>query len=593
MHNSNVPKVGFAEVSKHLWRAMRPGKWSFYFTLIAYTVASFAHLIIPLAYKRFFDLLAIENNRAVIAPELVNLLVIVLTLNGFIWLLYRGATFILNGFQSTTIARIKQMTLDYTMKHSYSFFTNHFGGSLVQRVNRFSRSFERLYDTVVFEALPLLVNVVFVIVVAYSEEPTISLILGIWVVIIAVFSYFFSTWKLKYDLASTKADSTTTGLLADIITNQNTVSSFAGYNRESGSFIEVTNDQARKQKIAWNLSSITDAVQGGFMVLVEFAVFYYAIRFWQINIITVGTFVLLQVYILGLGYRLWNFNRIVRNFYEGFADAKEMVEILETPYEVKDMPEAREIEVKKGKIELKDMTFAFNETRNVLENLNLKIKSGEKIALIGPSGAGKSTIVKLLLRMYDLAGGVIEIDGQNIKDVTQDSLRRNISLVPQDPILFHRTLMENIRYGKEGASDEEVIEAAKLAHCDEFIDVLPLKYETYVGERGIKLSGGERQRVAIARAILKNAPILILDEATSSLDSHSESLIQDALDKLMKGKTSIVIAHRLSTIRKMDRVVVIDNGKITEEGTHDELLAKAESLYKNLWNLQAGGFLPA
>jgi ATP-binding cassette subfamily B protein len=333
-------------------------------------------------------------------------------------------------------------------------------------------------------------------------------------------------------------------------------------------------------------------VQAAFIVMVEFLIFYYAIRFWQKDLVTLGTFVLLQVYILGLGDKLWDLSKIIRNVYEGFADSKEMVEILETPYEIKDLPGAKTLEVRSGKIEFKEMTFAFNETRTVLENINLEIKSGEKVALIGPSGAGKSTIVKLLLRMYDLASGSIEIDGQNIKNVTQDSLRRNVSLVPQDPILFHRTLLENIRYGREDATNEEVIQAAKLAHCDEFIEMLPLKYETFVGERGIKLSGGERQRVAIARAILKNAPILILDEATSSLDSHSESLIQDALDKLMKDKTSIVIAHRLSTIRKMDRVVVVDGGKITEEGTHDELLRKEKSLYKNLWNLQAGGFLP-
>ena len=213
------------------------------------------------------------------------------------------------------------------------------------------------------------------------------------------------------------------------------------------------------------------------------------------------------------------------------------------------------------------------------------------MALIGPSGAGKSTIVKLLTRAHDLSSGRILIDGQQINHVTQQSLRASISVVPQDPILFHRNLLENIRYGRRDASDSEVMEAARFAHCDEFIESLPLKYETLVGERGIKLSGGERQRIAIARAILKNAPILILDEATSSLDSHSESMIQDALDKLMEGKTTIVIAHRLSTIRKMDRIIVLENGKIIEEGTHEVLSKTDGSLYKKLWDLQAGGFL--
>jgi ABC-type multidrug transport system fused ATPase/permease subunit len=213
------------------------------------------------------------------------------------------------------------------------------------------------------------------------------------------------------------------------------------------------------------------------------------------------------------------------------------------------------------------------------------------VAIIGPSGAGKTTFVRLIMRLYELTKGRIEIDGQDIQKVTQDSLRENISLVPQDPVLFHRTLMENIRYGKREATEEEVKVAARLAHCDEFIETLPLKYETFVGERGIKLSGGERQRVAIARAILKHAPILILDEATSSLDSHSEKLIQDALDNLMKNCTTIVIAHRLSTIRKMDRIIAMKNGKIIEEGTHDELSNKDSGLYKDLWELQAGGFI--
>ena len=213
------------------------------------------------------------------------------------------------------------------------------------------------------------------------------------------------------------------------------------------------------------------------------------------------------------------------------------------------------------------------------------------MAIVGPSGAGKTTFVRLIMRLYDVTKGQILIDDQDISRVTQDSLRANISLVPQDPVLFHRTLMENIRYGRRNATDDEVKEAARLAHCDEFIEALPLKYETYVGERGIKLSGGERQRVAIARAILKHAPILILDEATSSLDSHSESLIQDALDNLMKNCTTIVIAHRLSTIRKMDRIIAMDGGKIIEDGTHEELANKKNGLYKDLWELQAGGFI--
>jgi len=227
----------------------------------------------------------------------------------------------------------------------------------------------------------------------------------------------------------------------------------------------------------------------------------------------------------------------------------------------------------------------------VVDNFNLEIKPGQTVALVGLSGSGKSTLMKLILRLHDIQKGKILIDGQDITKVTQESLRNQISLVPQDPILFHRTLMENIRYGRFNASDEEVIEASKLAHCDEFISKLHLGYETYVGERGIKLSGGERQRVAIARAILRNSPILILDEATSSLDSESEKYIQEALENLTREKTVIVIAHRLSTIKKVDRIVVLDKGKIIEDGSHLQLIKKNKGIYKQLWEIQVGGFI--
>jgi ATP-binding cassette subfamily B protein len=307
--------------------------------------------------------------------------------------------------------------------------------------------------------------------------------------------------------------------------------------------------------------------------------------------VTIGTFVLAQTYIVGLASQLWGLNRIIRQVYQSFADSKEMVEILLQKYEIADVPHAKNLVVNDGKITFDKVSFSFGKEGEVISNLNVTIKPGEKIAIVGPSGAGKTTFVRLIMRLYNINAGSISIDDQDISHVTQDSLRENISFVPQDPVLFHRTLMENIRYGRRDATDEEVITAARLAHCAEFIESLPLKYDTFVGERGIKLSGGERQRVAIARAILKKAPILIFDEATSSLDSYSESLIQDALENLMTNSTTIVIAHRLSTVKKMDRIISMENGKIVEEGTHDELSNKESGLYKKLWDLQVGGFL--
>jgi len=344
-------------------------------------------------------------------------------------------------------------------------------------------------------------------------------------------------------------------------------------------------------KTSWNLDAIMEAGQSFLAFAIQFLLFYFAIKYWKLDLITIGFFVLLQVYIIGLIDQLWGFTRVVRSAYQAYADAKEMVEIMLLPHEIKDKVKAIELITDKGEIEFKKLTFSFNQTRSVLKDVDLIIKSGEKVALIGPSGAGKTTFVKLLLRLYSPTSGKILIDGEDISEITQESLRKNVSMVPQDPILFHRTLAENIAYGKRDATREEIKKAATLAHCDEFIKNLSQGLETYVGERGIKLSGGERQRVAIARAILKNAPILILDEATSSLDSYSELLIQDALNNLMADKTTIVIAHRLSTIQKMDRIIVVDGGKIIEQGSHSELLAKEDSLYKKLWTLQAGGFL--
>jgi ATP-binding cassette subfamily B protein len=266
-----------------------------------------------------------------------------------------------------------------------------------------------------------------------------------------------------------------------------------------------------------------------------------------------------------------------------------MADIMSMPHAIQESPSAETLPQAKGEVIFKDVVFSF-QGRKVIDGLNLTIAPGQKVALVGISGAGKSTLIKLLFRQYDPISGVISIDGLNIKNLTLASLRAALSLVPQDPALFHRTLRENIRYGKQDATDEEVEMAAKLAHCDEFIENLPQKYDTLVGERGVKLSGGERQRVAIARAFLRNSPILVLDEATSSLDSHSEEKIQDSLMKLMEGKTTIIIAHRLSTIRRMDRIIVLKEGGILEDGTHDELLLK-DGVYANLWNVQQGGFL--
>jgi ATP-binding cassette subfamily B protein len=403
-------------------------------------------------------------------------------------------------------------------------------------------------------------------------------------------NYLVIKWKQKYEEKRSAADSKLSGTLSDSMTNSSTIKLFASSKHEMSLFEAVAEDVRSIRLWTWNIDSLIRTVQGFLTIIVEIAVMFSAFKLYQKGQLTLGDFVLFQTYILTLTEQMWQFGWVLKHLFEAFADAKEMVEIIDNPYDVQDVPNAGVLKVTEGKIDFTDVVFNFNETRKVLDGFSLSIAPGEKVALIGPSGAGKTTVTRLLFRFHDVTSGTILIDGQDISKVTQDSLRNEIALVPQEPILFHRSLMDNIRYGRRDATDEEVLEAAKKARCHEFISSLPDGYETMVGERGVKLSGGERQRVAIARAILKDAPILVLDEATSSLDSESEHLIQEALNILMEGKTVIVIAHRLSTIITMDRIIVIEGGNIRAMGTHDELLKK-DDLYKKLWSIQAGGFL--
>ena len=331
-------------------------------------------------------------------------------------------------------------------------------------------------------------------------------------------------------------------------------------------------------------------MQSLYTTIIEFVIFWIAIGDWKLGIIGVPVIILIQTYLSRLTSYLWTFHSIVRTFYDGFADAQEMALVMEKPYDIKDEV-TNELKNVKGEVVFDNVTYIYDKNNTkVFDNFSLTIPAGQKLAIVGTSGAGKSTFVNLLMRLFNLTSGKILIDGVDISTISQKNLREEIGFVPQDPALFHRTLLENIRYGRRDATDEEVKEASRLANCDKFIDRLPLGYETYVGERGIKLSGGERQRVAIARAILKDAPILVLDEATSALDSESEMLIQEALQNLIKNKTTIVIAHRLSTVRAMDRIIVIEDGKIVEDDNHDELLNNKDGIYKKLWDIQSGGF---
>ncbi len=550
-------------------------------------------IAIPYFYKRFFDILASGTTPVESAPKLLSLLLMVVLFNGITWVLWRWVTYGMSIFQTRILANMNNECFDYLHGHSYDFFNNSFTGGLVKRVYRLTGAFQVVVEKFTWDLIPLAIRTLVIFVVLLAVNPLISFIMFGWTLFFFALSYGFALFKLKFDVARAEADTRIGAFMADSIANNFNIKLFSNLDAESKSYADLTDDWAKKYKKSWNIGTIAEAVQALLMILLEFAIFYYAIRFWEQGRLTVGDFVWIQAYLIDLTSKLWGFWRVIRALYESFADAEEMTIILNTPHEIRDAKKAKQLVAKHGKIEFENVNFSYAGKQEVLKNFNLTIKPGEKVALIGPSGGGKTTVVRLLLRLFDIQKGRILIDGQDIKKATQDSLRSEISFVPQEPMLFHRTLTENIRYGRLEASDKEVIAASKLAHCHEFIMGFPKKYESLMGERGIKLSGGERQRVAIARAILKNAPLLVLDEATSSLDSESEMLIQEALLNLMKNKTTLVIAHRLSTIMRMDRIVVLQNGQIVEEGTHGDLIQQTSGLYKRLWELQVGGYLNA
>lgn len=579
--------------ARHVFRLflqeIRPQKWGYLLLSLMIISAEVSGIIAPLYYKRFFDLLATGVPSAETAMKLRDVLLIVVAFYAVQWAVKCAAAFLRTRLDARVMASLEKRAFDYVLGHSYSYFANSFVGSLTHKVRRLATSYAMISENVEWTFLPTVTVVIASAVVLFTRSVPIAIALLVWFALYTGVSYAFALWKMQFDVRRTEADSAATAIVADSLANSTNVKIFTGREHEQSLFGKTIDRWRKAATFTWGLADANEMMQWGLMIVLEFGVLFGAISFWQRGLLTIGDFALIQSYVIALFMRVWDLGRTIRKTYEAVGDANEMVEIMHLPYEIKDARHATALELTKGRIEFDDIDFSYGKTRRVLHGFNLNIRPRERVALVGPSGAGKSTITKLLLRFHDVNGGTIKIDGQDIAIVTQDSLREKIALVPQEPILFHRSLMDNIRYGRRDATDEEVIDAAMKAHCHEFISDLPDGYRTFVGERGVKLSGGERQRVAIARAILKDAPILVLDEATSSLDSESEALIQDALEELMKNKTTIVIAHRLSTILKMDRIVVVDHGKVVNTGTHKSLMKKV-GLYKTLWEIQAGGF---
>jgi ATP-binding cassette, subfamily B, bacterial len=545
----------------------------------------------PYYFKEIIDLLSnVVSNPQLYQDEIFTVVYLVIAVSVGATVFGRISRFFYFAFNEKMVRDLRDMTFARITNNSYTFFSNSFAGSLVTKSRRLVSSFERMSETFIYNFVNLIVSLAGVLVVLMYESIQIGLIFLGFVLLNILGISLFLRRKMQYDISSAEQDSKVSGRLADVFGNILAVKFFSARNREITSFGEYTEEGARRERKSWFWTAKLEVTQSFITVLVQSVLLYVMVLLWLRGEVSTGTLVLVQLYMTTVGDLLWELSGALSGFMKSTSDMKEVIDIFETTPDILDPNNSEKLRMREGHIVFNDITFNYNKDNIVFDKFTLDIKPGERVGIVGHSGAGKSTITKLLLRFNDVSSGSITIDGQDIRAITQDDLRSVVSYVPQEPILFHRTIKENISYGSPHATLEKIIEVSKKAHAHEFIDRLPKKYDTLVGERGVKLSGGERQRIAIARAMLKDSPILVLDEATSSLDSISEAYIQDSFNELMKNKTTVVIAHRLSTIQKMDRIVVLDKGKIAQEGTHQELLKKG-GLYKDLWDHQSGGFL--
>jgi len=487
---------------------------------------------------------------------------------------------------------IAQHVFRHLLSRSADFHANNFSGSLVSQTNKLTGGYVRIADTTFYQVYGMVSGIVIASIILSFRAPLFAAALVIFAIIYLSFSFVVSKPVRKLSTQHAAQESKQTGFLADAITNAMAVKSFAHTEYEKQRFAGVTNETqqhlrtfVRAHQKQMNQLGIMNRTISAMALLIAVV----AVMRFHANI---GTVFLIFNYTSMIVDQLFNFsNNSLRNYTRAIGDAADITATLAQEPEVQDPIKPETLHMHAGAINFKDVRFSHTGADDpVFRKLNLRIKPGEKIGLVGHSGSGKSTLMRVLMRFSDIQGGEVLIDGQDIAKVTQDDLHTQIAYVPQEPLLFHRSIRENIAYGQLDATQEAIEAAAKMASAHDFIMDLPDGYDTLVGERGVKLSGGQRQRVVIARAMLKNAPILALDEATSALDSESEVLIQAALWKLMEGRTAIVIAHRLSTIQKMDRILVLDKGNVVEEGTHKELIEQ-NGTYAKLWAHQSGGFM--
>jgi len=588
---STQTKTNLTSVISFLWEIVKLQKFRFCAMFILTLGWTLDATIWPYLLRSIIDLFGVHDaHRASAWPFLYPLLI----WTALLWLFVEASFQIRRFLQAKTFpemeASIRLRMFDHVQHHSPKYFSSHFSGELANKINDLPTQ-----ATVFFESLtvffPTIVTTIVSMVLFFQIQPLFAGILAIWVALQCSVFCIFGRKCAAYSESHGAARSELAGKVVDSLANYFAVNLFSRFSFEKKRILKSQKKEQEKHYKARSYSVLVFTNCSILFVLGSLAMTTFMVFYWMQDKISTGEVVQIFNTTWNVLLAFWFFTESVPPFLQSIGIISQAQAILSDPQDVLDAPGAKPLSIKSGEIIFENVSFRYGE-KQIFENKNIRIKGGEKIGLVGKSGAGKSTFANLILRFYPIEGGKILIDGQDIAHVTRDSLRKEVTLVPQDTPLFHRSLAENLLYGNIDSTEEEMRQAAKAAHCEEFISRFPEGYDTIVGERGAKLSGGERQRMSIARAFLSKAPIIILDEATSALDSITESYIQESLKTLMEGKTTIVIAHRLSTLAQMDRILVFHLGKIVEEGTHQELLA-LQGRYAKMWNKQAGGFLPS
>ena len=578
-------------VIKYFLKKTKPYKWLFILSVLGSILVAIVWLISPIYQTKIVDIVAMTwVEKVELVAMLIKVLLIILALDLVNIAARRMIWFPTIKYETDATKDIYEECFQYIHKHSYRFFSDNLSGSLIKKIGKLAWSYETVVDMLVFQILNIVIFIPMTIVIVMRENLKIWFVFLAFVLVYSTLQIIFFNITKKYEIQSNEENSKTTWELADSIINNFNVITFASLPYEFKRFSETLTwwlKIRKKQRTIWER---TYCISGIITCTFWIWSIYFAIKAWWNGLVPASVILLVQMYVVRIANQLSNVRHILKSMSRALWESTEMLEILNTPHEIQDHSND-ELKITNGKIDFENVWFSYVDGKNIFDNLNLKIKPWEKIAIVWASWSGKSTLIKLLFRLFDIQWGKILIDGQDISQVTQDSLRWQLSMVPQDPILFHRTIRENIAYGRLDATEEEIIAAAKMAKCHDFISNLKDWYDSYVWERGIKLSGWERQRIAIARAILENKRILVMDEATSSLDSESEKFIQDAMDEVMRNKTCIVIAHRLSTIIKMDKIIVMDNWKIVESWSHNALVKNSNGIYHKLRSIQSWWFL--